>query len=86
MRGSSCSCSCAVSNSNSLLHSSPSRRSSLPPSFKGMSMENDGDATTLRHWVEELDVFQEKWSLFRDNVVADIGANQDGGGGGCTGY
>ncbi|GMH51225.1 hypothetical protein TrLO_g3585 [Triparma laevis f. longispina] len=51
--------------------------SSLPPSFKGMSMENDGDATTLRHWVEELNTFQEKWSLFRDNVVADIENNQD---------
>lgn len=40
-------------------------------------MENDGDATTLRHWVEELNTFQEKWSLFRDKVVADIENNQD---------
>ena len=50
--------------------------SSLPPSFNGMDVNKPGDADILRHWVEELDDFEESWRQFRGRLVeelADVG-------------
>ncbi|GMI24201.1 hypothetical protein TrCOL_g8506 [Triparma columacea] len=51
--------------------------SSLPPSFNGMDVNKKGDADILRHWVEELDDFQESWRQFRGRLVEELADVED---------
>jgi len=55
--------------------------SSLPPSFNGMDIDKPGDAEILKHWVEELDDFEESWKQFRGRLLeelADVGEDPGG--------